>query len=275
MRDIVNRIPIPGFKGEIDLEIPAIIAGDTYIREVSANIRPFGDSWEIARLKTQLPGNTLVEASGRLGTDKDFGFHGRLLVASRQPSGFAAWAVGSVDPSIRQLNVAGFSADVTLTGNQTSFEQMELFLNQNRLNGSIKRIAPVEGDGAPAIIADLSGNRVSVDDLRAIASLVVGGKKSDVDSIAFSHDFDIALKADWFSGFDVEASGVDTQFQYKSGALSIARLQLDDFLGTKIVTNGRISDLLAAPEGNLNLILEADDLSGLASFERNKTVFRN
>ena len=126
LREVLDQIPVPGFEGEIDVEVPAIVAGDTLIREVSALIRPRKPDWEIVRLAAELPGRTALEARGRLGSGEAFGFHGSLLVASRQPSGFAAWAAGRVDPAFRRLESAGLDANVTFTQSQLSFEDMEL-----------------------------------------------------------------------------------------------------------------------------------------------------
>ncbi|MGB7285663.1 MAG: AsmA family protein, partial [Salaquimonas sp.] len=266
-RDVLEQIPVPSFAGEIDLEIPAIIAGDTFIREVSVVIRPFGEGWEIVRLSSSLPGNTLVEASGRLGSGKQFGFHGNLLIASRQPSGFASWASGKVDPAIRRLSSVGLNANVTLTPSQISFDQLELLLDQNRLTGRVQRLAPVEpidasGKASPsAIVADLAGDNVKLEDLRAVASLLTGE-----ESLGIDNDFDVTLKADELSGFDVSAKNVDLQFQYKNSQLSIARLNLDDFLGTSIKSQGQITNLLEQPRGNMSLALTAGNLRQIAAY---------
>lgn len=270
LREVVNQVPVPAVEGEISLEIPAIIAGDTYIREISSVLRPFGDGWEVAKLTTLLPGNTLVEAKGRLGRGEDFGFTGTLVIASRQPSGFAAWAVGKVDPSIRKLSVAGLSGEVTLTANQIGVDDLELFVNNDRLRGSLNRLAPIN-DGQnksakPAIIADLAGDTVVMDRLRAIAALAFGSPGEQLDALALSHDFDVKLAANRFEGFGISAAGLDTQFQYTDGSLSIVRLNMSDFFDAEIASRGQISDLLGTPEGNLALTLKAPDLALLAAY---------
>ncbi len=269
VRGVLDQIPVPAFKGEIDFEIPAIVAGDTLIREVSALVRPFGDGWQVARLEASLPGNTLVEANGRLGVGDEFGFHGRLLLASRQPSGFAAWATGRVDPAIRRLSAAGMVADVTLTGNQTNLENLELRLGENVLTGQVRRLGAVFKDGQrianPAIIAELSGDVIRLDDLRAISGIAVGG-----DAGLAAHDYDIAVDASNLEAFDLVVSGVDVKFQYRDGELSIARLNIQDFLGAAMTSQGQILDLLQQPRGSLSLTVAADDAAQLVGALRER-----
>lgn len=264
VRDVVNQIPVPGFNGEIDLEIPAIIAGDTLIREVSALIRPMdaqdnSRGWEVVRAEASLPGNTIVEASGRLGVREAFGFHGKLLLASRQPTGFAAWAAGEVDEAIRGLSRAGLSADVTFTENQTGFDNLELRLDDRVLTGQLRRLGAVEREGRrvanPAILAELSGNLVRLADLVAVSRIVVGD-----EVVAKNQDLDIRLTAGRFEGFDLEADNLSTQFQYRNGQLTVSRFEAGELLGLKVDGSGQIANLLEQPEGSFSIALNGDDL---------------
>ncbi|WP_407814541.1 hypothetical protein, partial [Staphylococcus aureus] len=66
-------------------------------------------------------------------------FNGNMLVASNQPSGLANWLSGSVDPAIRQLNAAGFSADVSLTTLNQRFDNLELAIGDASLKGELER----------------------------------------------------------------------------------------------------------------------------------------
>ncbi|MEZ5801369.1 MAG: hypothetical protein R3D29_14050 [Nitratireductor sp.] len=40
LRSVVDRMPAPSIKGVIDLSLPAIVAGDTVVREVTAIVEP-------------------------------------------------------------------------------------------------------------------------------------------------------------------------------------------------------------------------------------------
>ena len=54
LRSVIERIPVPGIDGEIDIKLPALIAGDTFIREVAARVRPLGGGWEVQSLSAKL-----------------------------------------------------------------------------------------------------------------------------------------------------------------------------------------------------------------------------
>ena len=95
--------------GSIDVDLPAVVAGDTTIRDVKLQAEPAADGWKVKALAASLPGRTTLEGSRRAARpESDFGFTGSLLLAVGQPSGFAAWVSKDVDEAIRRLPAAGF-----------------------------------------------------------------------------------------------------------------------------------------------------------------------
>jgi hypothetical protein len=86
----LSKIPVPAMPGEVKVDLPAVVAGDTTIREVSLLASPLGNAWNVKSLTAALPGRTKIEAIGKLETGGKFGFAGNLLVASNQPSGLSA-----------------------------------------------------------------------------------------------------------------------------------------------------------------------------------------
>lgn len=272
IREVLEQIPVPNLKGEIDFEVPAIVAGDSIIREVSALISPYGNGWEIKKLHAKLPGSSTLEASGRLGLNEDFGFSGHLVVASRQPSGFASWAIGKVDPAIRRLTYGGLEADVSISQGQTSFENMILLLGDNKLTGNMQRIGASGTKGAngkknrAAIIATLNGKNIRLDDLEAIFAFT----GNDASTNFSEHDLDITLRADQLDAYDIKAKGVDVQFQLNSGELSISKLNAESFFGAKITSIGQITNLLSRPRGNIKFGLSTDNAAPLIAFLERK-----
>ena len=263
LNDVLRRVPVPTAKGEIDIVLPAIVAGDTFIRDVNTLISPTGNGWAIKRLKAVLPGNTVFEANGRLGLKNGFGFSGRILVASRQPSGFADWVSGNVDETFRRLKSVGLAADLTMTKRQATLENVELRLDDALLRGKLQRLASDEG--RPAILAELKGNRVNVDDLSAIYSLT--RSPDDGDSV---HDLNIKVKAEVFEalvkGKPFVAKGMDAHVQVREGTVSIERLNAVDLLGARVSTTGRIENVLSKPNGNMKLQLQAENGVQLLEF---------
>lgn len=265
LRAIIEKVPVPAVKGEIDLILPAIVAGDTYIRDVKAKISPIRNGWDLRFFNATFPGNTLLEAQGRVGLFDDFGFNGKMLLASRQPSGFANWVSGEVSPQFRRLKAAGFSANVTISQKQTTFQNLELQLDDARLKGKLQRIS--SPGKRPAIIAQLAGNRVNIDDLQAIYSLAQDNKEANS---LVTHDLNVTIKADLFEAklkeLPVIAKGVDAQVNISDGRVSLDRLKADEFYGAAINTSGRIDKLLTKPDGNIKLELEAENAGNLLKF---------
>lgn len=263
LHEVLNRVPVPSGKGEIDVILPAIVAGDTYIRDVKSLISPTGGGWAINSFKATLPGNTAFEANGRLGLKNGFGFSGELLIASRQPSGFADWISGNVDETFRRLKSVGLSSDLTITKRQATLENVELRLDDAVLRGKLQRLS--SENGQPAILAELKGNRINLDDLSAIYSLT-----QSPDQSKKAHDLNIKIKADVFEAMiddkPFTAKGMDAHVQVKEGTVSIERLNADDLLGAKIATSGRIENVLDKPNGNMKLTLSADNASELLAF---------
>lgn len=263
LHKVLKRVPVPTGKGEIDVILPAIVAGDTYIRDVKGLISPTGSGWAISSLNATLPGNTAFEAKGRLGLKNGFGFSGKLLIASRQPSGFADWVSGNVDETFRRLKTVGLSSDLTITKRQATLENVELRLDDAVLRGKLQRLSSVTTQ--PAILAELKGNRVNLDDLSAIYSLT-----QTPDQSKQAYDLNIKVKADVFEAMLYDkpftAKGMDTHFQVKDGTVSIERLNVDDLLGAKIDTTGRIENVLNKPNGNMKLNLSADNATELLAF---------
>lgn len=75
-RRVLEQLPIPTIPGNVDLRLPAVIAGGTTIRSVTVSAEPDGKNWNIRQFAADLPGRTKVEAKGTLSVGKDFGFKG-------------------------------------------------------------------------------------------------------------------------------------------------------------------------------------------------------
>jgi uncharacterized protein involved in outer membrane biogenesis len=269
LRDVVDLIPVPQIDGRIDFKLPAIIAGNTVIREVSAVVRPDINGWSISSLRSIFPGNTIVEANGKLGIGDDFGFTGEFVLASRQPTGFANWLSGRSNAPLRRLRNAGLAANVTLTPNQATFEDLELVLDDVSLTGKLQRLAPLGGQ--PAIIAELSGEEINLDDLQAIYALT---QTDDEAANLTDHDLDIGLQAGLLRGQGLEAHNVNAHIRVQDGAISIDRLSAGDFYGTKIVTAGTLSDILGKPSGNFEIEISAEQARQIVALAR-KTFSEN
>ena len=267
---LAARIPVPGLPGRISLNLPAIVAGETAFRDIAINARPDGSGWQIDKARAQLPGRTIVEASGRFrpqstgeGADGTAAFDGTLTLASTQPSGLANWLTGDVDPVIRRLSGAGFSAKVSLSGVLQRFEGLELGIGNVILKGRFEREA-VEGK-KPTLSLDLAGAALDIDALRALAGLAGAGSEA---ALFAGHNAAVRLSVDQASGFGYAASGVETSFSWRDGALTLDRLAFDDFAGAEGSLKGQLTGTLADPSGVLTGDVQVEQADGLFAVAR-------
>lgn len=258
LQETLLDLPKPSMPGTVEVNLPAVVAGDTTVREVRLSAEPAPDGWTIRSLAATLPGRTTLEAEGLLRTEDDLAFGGSLLLAVGQPSGFAAWVAQDVDEAIRRLPAAGFRADVELSQQRQAFRNLELGLGGATFRGEAERRQPA--DARPSVVVKLDGGALDVDGLTAFASLFV----SDVGVNRFAGgDLDLAVKAGPVNAAGLAAQSVDAAVRLRDGLLEVDRLSIGDLAGATISATGTIRDFPENPSGNIDASLTALDLSPL------------
>ncbi|PDQ17730.1 AsmA protein, partial [Mesorhizobium sanjuanii] len=164
-------LPKPTIPGTVEVKLPAVVAGDTTVRDVHLSAEPTDGGWSVKSLAATLPGRARLEANGMLSVESHFGFTGSLLLAVAQPSGFAAWLSKDVDEAIRRLPAAGFKANVDLTEKRQAFSDLELVLGKAKFSGRIDSSQP--DDAKPSVLMRLEGGELDVDGLAAFASIFI------------------------------------------------------------------------------------------------------
>ncbi|OCW55690.1 hypothetical protein AWJ14_14465 [Hoeflea olei] len=263
----LDRLPPPPLPGRVSLNLPAIIAGDTTLRQISLDARPDGEAWLIDAFSANLPGRTTVEARGRLVSGAAARFDGALTVASTQPSGLANWLVGDVDPVIRQLGAAGFSANVSLSPSLQRFEKLEVAVGPAILKGRLERQTPAEG--VPSLSVELSGDAFDVDAVRALALLAAADTGATVPLSRYNGA--ARIKADSFSFGDYRIGGFETSLSWRDGAVTLDRLKFADFGGAEGSFNARLEGALAAPRGRITGQVSARTADGLFALAERAT----
>ncbi|WP_280951624.1 AsmA family protein [Phyllobacterium endophyticum] len=260
-RRLMDQLPIPTVPGTIDLKLPAIVAGDTTIRSVTIDAAPANGAWQINQVKAELPGRTQFEAKGTLQVGEGFGFDGQLLVASRQPSGLAAWLTDSVDESIRRLPGAGFSADVSLHDELQKVDNLELALGGASLKGWLVRSA--KGESLPLTQLTLEGGALDADALEAFAAIFgYNGTTSAGGSPQLrGEDLDVQLKAGPVTHDRMVAETLDTAFRLRDGVFDIDRLTIGNVAGTTITATGKLEPFRQEPSGSIDSTILSDNLA--------------
>ncbi|CDX13095.1 conserved exported hypothetical protein [Mesorhizobium sp. ORS 3324] len=254
----LQHMPKPTIPGTVEVRLPAVVAGDTTVRDVRLSAEPAEGGWSVKSLAATLPGRATLEANGMLSVEDHFGFTGSLLLAVGQPSGFAAWLSKDVDEAIRRLPAAGFKAKVDLSDNRQSFSDLELILGKAKFSGRIDSSQP---DGArPSVLMQLEGGELDVDGLAAFASIFVSDKGANRFS---DRDLDFQIKAGPVSAGGLTADTVDTALRLRQGLLEIDRLSVGGLAGASISATGRIKDFPKSPTGKLDASVVAVDLKPL------------
>lgn len=254
----IADLPEPAIPGTIAIDLPAIVAGDTTLRNIRLRAQPVEQGWQIGSLAATLPGRTRLEGEGVLATGESLSFKGHLLLAVSQPSGFAAWLARDVDEAIRRLPAAGFSADVTLTSERQHFDNLELILGDARFTGEIDRQS--RSDTRPSIALKLGGDSLDVDDMRAFASLFI----SDAGQHRLAdHDVDLEVVAGPVFLQDLSAEKLDTSLRLREGRIEIDRLALTGLADANISATGYLAGLSEQTTGQLDATLVSVDLAPL------------
>lgn len=251
-------LPKPTIPGTVEVKLPAVVAGDTTVRDVHLSAEPVEGGWSVKSMAATLPGRTTLEASGMLSVQDHFGFTGSMLLAVAQPSGFAAWLSKDVDEAIRRLPAAGFKAKVDLSEKRQSFSDLELILGKAKFSGRIDSSQP--DDAKPSVLMRLTGGELDVDGLTAFASIFVSDKGANRFS---DRDLDFQIKAGPVSAGGLTADTVDTALRLRDGLLEIDRLSIGGLAGASISATGRIKDFPASPTGKLDASVVAVDLKPL------------
>ncbi|MET3579388.1 uncharacterized protein involved in outer membrane biogenesis [Mesorhizobium robiniae] len=251
-------LPKPTIPGTVEVNLPAVVAGDTTVRDVRLSAEPAADGWSVKSLAATLPGRAKLEANGMLSVGDHFGFTGSLLLAVAQPSGFAAWLSKDVDEAIRRLPAAGFKAKVELSDNRQAFSDLELVLGKAKFSGRMDSSQP--DDARPSVLMRLEGGELDVDGLAAFASIFISDKGANRFS---DRDLDFQIKAGPVSAGGLTADTVDTALRLRDGLLEIDRLSLSGLAGASISATGRIKDFPVSPTGKLDASVVAVDLKPL------------
>lgn len=258
LEQVLADLPKPTIPGSVDVRLPAVVAGDTTVRDVSISAEPAAEGWNMKSLAATLPGRTTLEASGLLRTQNELGFQGSLLLAVGQPSGFAAWLSRDVDDAIRRLPAAGFKAKVDLTRQRQLFDELELVLGNAKFNGAVDSRHPA--DANPSMAIKLAGDALDVDGLTAFASLFVSGQ--GMTQLA-QRDLDLSVKAGPVTVAGLEAETVDTSLRLRGRQIEIDRLSIGGLEGATVSATGTLRDVAANPSGKLDASIVAVDLAPL------------
>lgn len=258
LADIENTlalIPEPTIPGAVNIKLPAVVAGTTTIRDLALSARPEGSGWRILSASAQLPGRSTLEADGYLSGGDAPRFDGNLLLAVKQPTGFAAWLSRDIEEAVRALPAAGFRAAVAIDGTKQTFSDMELILGPTKLIGAVERTSVPTAK--PVIVARLAGDAIDAQTMAAFGALLGEGTVRE-------HDLDMSLKAGKVGIGGIDVGAVDAAARLTGERLDIDRFSVGDLAGASVAATGSVRDLRAQPLADIDMTVTAADLAPLA-----------
>ncbi|WAJ26501.1 AsmA-like C-terminal region-containing protein [Antarcticirhabdus aurantiaca] len=263
LRSILETVPQPTIPGQVALSLPVVSAGEQAIRNVTLDAAPVAGGWAITNLSAELPGRTVLEAEGAVSVEEGFSFDGHVLLASRQPTGFADWIAGEVDPAIRRLPVAGFDARVHLDERSQRFDDLELNIGGDTVRGRLERAS---GAAGALVAAEIAGGRVDADALLALSALFEGEKAGleRLDRV----DLDLAAGPVTLRG--VTAGRIDGRLRYDGKRLDLSSLAIADLAGADLRLNGSVDDPGPEAAGSIELSLKAERPAGFLALLRER-----
>ncbi|MHB2264343.1 AsmA family protein [Aliihoeflea sp. PC F10.4] len=257
---VLGALPRPTIPGTVEVNLPALVAGDTMIRDLRLNAEPADTGWQVNDLRATLPGRSTIEARGSLVTQGELGFSGELLLAVNQPSGFAAWLARDVDDTVRRLPPGGFSANVALSRERQSFRELELALGGAVFRGEIDSATPA--DMRPSLRVALDGDRLDLPAMQAFASLFVDREGA---ARLEERDVDIDLKAGPVEFDGLVAGTLDTAVRLRDGQVEVDRLAITDLAGANVSATASLRGLGSEPSGHIDASVIAVDLAPLVA----------
>lgn len=258
---IISQIPTIDLPGKIDLTLPAVLSGNTTVREVFLSARPNASGWTIENLAAKLPGRTDIEAEGNLKLGEAPEFSGRLLIATKQPSGFSSWLIGRVDPSIRQLAAAGISANVLFSNEIQRLENLELILGNASIKGYAERQQIRDLD--PSISIGLNGSELDLNKLNALLQMANLDKNIDNNGGLFGHNIIAQLNTDKMRFGKYSAEDVKIIVSWEDKDLTLDSVRFGNFSGISGTMNGTLQDLDQSPKGEITFNANAQQADGI------------
>ncbi len=246
------QIPVPDIPGSVDLSLPALVIGDTIVRNAEIKAIPAKSGWQIERYSIELPGRTLVEGNGDFRITGEMAFEGQMTVACKQPTGLMNWLGLNANDAIRALPNVGLSARVNVTAARQTLRDVEFRAGDAVLRGLIDRQVPT--DVRPQISVQLEGENANLDVLSSIFDLAETEKE-----VLHVQDIDVSLTSKPVSGFGFQAERLTIVALIEAGAIDIKQAQLTGLSSADISISGQLSQPFLEPKGALDVSVSAVD----------------
>ena len=247
----LRSLPSPPIPGTIAFSVPAIVVGGSLVQGVSLNASSNVDGWSLDNFHLRMPGQSTLDATGKIATGGASGFIGNAHLVVPQSAPFVAWITGKpVDPT-RLLPSLDVSGEVDLAATRLALDKATVKIGAATISGSAYW---EDKDSVRTIGMDLAADSLDYDAIQPLAGLATGSNLSDVGSLA--DNFQIRLMADSLAYQDFAFKGVAVDAGYSDDSLIITRLAAG-FDGGTLSVSGRLDGVKAGVHGRIDGKLDA------------------
>jgi uncharacterized protein involved in outer membrane biogenesis len=250
-------------KGEVSLDLPAIVAGGEIIQGTRLDLETATGGWKVLRLASLLPGRTQVTSQGDLTLQGEPSFAGTLVLNSAQPGLLLGWLQGHNGLVFTGLPVS-LEGKLNAGASGVSFGVSRLEIDGAKAAGSIGYTH--QRNGKPVFALGLEAEKL---DLDLLSGLVPALGPDALGGALGGAEIDVKLHAREVSIRGIKGKALTVEAGYDGEQLKISKLSANDLAGARIDALGTIRDLATTPSGSLNATLEASSLAGLYALIEN------
>lgn len=264
-------VPVPNWvDGDVKIEAGTLMMRDMLVREAALDISLQQGVLSVNAARGELGGATRLALSGKLdGGEGDPRFDGTAEVTSGNVSALAYWlaSITEEENGARAAPRGGdpfaAKAGLHLTPDELSLSNLTAAYARDTSSRALRGdIAYRITKERPRIGADLTVSDFSFDPLIALLP-----EKAAPLAFLDAHDIDLTLRANRMTAYEKVLRGVDVDMELKSGALTIARLDIGDMEGAQLsfsgaldgVTTGKRDDV----KGRFTGTIKAEQFGGL------------
>ena len=258
--------------GNIKLNLPALVIGDTFIRDIIIEAYSSSDEngWRIRRLEADLPGSTTFLAKGNFQWDgrslSTLSYYGDLVFATRNLSSFMDWLGSEFSQTIDlgrlgNLTSGGFEATALVSLDSITLDNFELALGESILRG---RLDSLLSKARPTIDVSLSGETANLDHLLALVDTITLGDSPSADLFLDLQFSELLIRSR-------TARDVQARIDYRNDDWLIHSFNIADWGGMDINLTGNLSGKLhgelSMDNSDFFLSLLRDELGGSTIFD--------
>jgi large subunit ribosomal protein L24 len=238
----------------IGLDINGLTLGGAQIIDLKGDFQSVAEGWAAERLSARLPGDSAVDASGRILIAPDLGFTGALALQSARPGVLMSWLdtlptpQGTLDDPIR------VATTLTAEPGRLILDKLEARTAAGEARGRIAFDVPALGRHALAL--DLTAETLDLDVIMRLAR----GAGARLDPAT---DTRLKLRASEATLSGLTARGLDMTLVSDGRTFDAERVSIADLAGFGLDLSGRLDGLGGPLAGSLSGRLTAGDAEGL------------